>query len=351
VDRYYQFARCYRDESGRGDRQPEFTQIDLELSFVTQREIQTVVEGLVARMWAAAAATPALPGSAAAAVPTAVPSPPFARMAYAEAMARFGSDKPDLRFGMELRPVAPAARAFDIGDAAAVAALGPAAARAALLEDLARHAGPEAVVTLADAAGGVTVTVAAAAAHASSVAAGRARLAAAAWLEARGVAVRPPGLDKFLWVEDFPLFERDDATGRLQSTHHPFTAPVPEDAALLYTAPERVRAQHFDLVVNGVELGGGSVRVHHAPTQEYILGTVLGEDLALFEQLLEGLRYGAPPHGGLALGFDRVLMILARAASLRDVLAFPKSFAGKDLMAGVPGPLSAADLALYHLKQ
>ncbi|KPP78735.1 hypothetical protein Z043_101743, partial [Scleropages formosus] len=179
---------------------------------------------------------------------------------------------------------------------------------------------------------------------------GKLRLYCAELLEEKGVALRDPTAFHFLWVVDFPLFlPKKEEPGELESAHHPFTAPHPEDADRLFSEPHKVRSQHFDLVLNGCEIGGGSVRIHNASVQKFVLEKVLKEDSSLLSHLLEALASGAPPHGGIALGLDRLLSIIVGASSIRDVIAFPKSFRGHDLMSGAPSFVSKEELRPYHI--
>lgn len=180
---------------------------------------------------------------------------------------------------------------------------------------------------------------------------GKLRLECADLLEARGVVIRDPALFSFLWVVDFPLFlPKEEEPGKLEAAHHPFTAPHPRDLHLLYTEPEKVRSQHYDLVLNGSEIGGGSIRIHNAELQRYILATLLKEDVKLLSHLLQALDYGAPPHGGIALGLDRLICLVTGASSIRDVIAFPKSFRGHDLMSNAPDSVPPEELKPYYIQ-
>ena len=368
LDRYFQIARCFRDEDLRADRQPEFTQIDIEASFVGLEDVLGFGEGMVEALWSEAGRTVDLP---------------IERMRYADAMERYGSDKPDLRFGLEVFDATEIFRPADFsitrnaigaggrvrgirvpGGAsltrkqvdeveAAARTLGAAGllrlklAGGALEGGPARHLGPGAGQALGLTEGDLCLLVAGPD-HVSSPALDRARHEVAARLN-----LVPAGVSRFVWIVDFPLFERDPATGALGSVNHPFTAPHPDDLHLLDTAPERARALAYDLVLNGTELGGGSLRIADPSLQRRIFG-LLGIPEAVAEQrfgfLLEGLRAGAPPHGGFAFGLDRIVMLLADADSLRDVIAFPKTTAQRALFEGAPAPVEARDLAELHLE-
>jgi len=365
-DRYFQIARCFRDEDLRADRQPEFTQIDLEASFITQEDILRVVEEVLLAAW----------DEAGHAIPR-----PFPRLTWREAMERFGIDKPDLRFGYEIQDLTPR-----IGpDAApfvqeAVAKGGR--VRGILVPDagaLSRKDFDAFAAAAKDAgAGGLIWARFGAAWEGQGVKAlGAAGLAA--WHPAPGTvllaaagpdpvtspalhAVRsalirrlapaPSQAHAFLWVVDFPLFEPDPDTGAHVFVHHPFTSPHPEDLAFLEGDPGRCRALHYDAVYNGTELGSGSIRITDPAVQRTVFG-LLGippeEVRRRFGFLLDALASGAPPHGGFAVGFDRVAMLLAGAGSLRDVIAFPKTTAARALFEGAPSPVSDADLAALGL--
>ncbi|XP_004596358.2 aspartate--tRNA ligase, mitochondrial isoform X1 [Ochotona princeps] len=377
-DRYFQVARCYRDEGSRPDRQPEFTQIDIEMSFVEQAGIQRLVEGLLQYCWPS--------GGAALAAP-------FPCMSYAEALATYGTDKPDTRFGMKIIDISSVFRSTEVrflqdalnkpqGTVQAIRV--PEGAKYLKRKDIesirklaADHFNQEVLPVFLKASTSWNSPVAqlimeeqrlelmrlmevreedviflTAGEHKKSCSVlGRLRLACADLLEARGVALRDPALFSFLWVVDFPLFlPKEENPRELESAHHPFTAPHPDDIHLLYTEPEKVRSQHYDLVLNGSEVGGGSIRIHDAELQRYILATLLKEDVKLLSHLLQALEYGAPPHGGIALGLDRLTCLVTGAASIRDVIAFPKSFRGYDLMSGAPDCVPAEELKPYHVQ-
>jgi len=367
-DRYFQIARCFRDEDLRADRQPEFTQIDVEASFVGQDDVLALTEGLLQALFAEAGHT----------ITT-----PFRRMTYAEAMERYGVDRPDLRYGLELRDVSDLFRGTDFGVAATVLGAGgrfrglvaPGGARFSRkeqdeLQALAKSAGAqgaiflkrvgdklegptakflrdEAAAALGLADGDLAVIVAGPD-HVTSPALDRVRQEVA-----RRLALVPEGALELLWVLDFPMFERDPATGALAAMHHPFTSAQPDDRALLASEPWRARARAYDVVLNGTELGGGSIRISDAGQQRQVF-SLLGIDeetaQARFGFLLEALRAGAPPHGGIAFGFDRIAMLLAGAGSLRDVIAFPKTTAARALFEGAPTHVPAEDLRELGLR-
>jgi aspartyl-tRNA synthetase len=367
-DRYFQLARCFRDEDQRADRQLEFTQIDIECSFIGTEDIYAVTEAVLVALWDEAGHRV---------------EAPFPRMAFRDAMARFGTDKPDLRFGLELRDVSEwigeASGEFlrsAVGRGERVRALvvpgGSALSRKdldALAEDAktmrasglvwAKRAaeattGPGAktlggplldALSLRD---GDAVLACAGSDAVALPALGRVRLEVI-----RRLKLAPSCAHAFVWIEQFPLFERDESTGGLVFMHHPFTAPHPDDLALLETAPERARALHYDPVYNGVELGSGSIRITDSALQSVIferLGLSAEEAQHRFGFLLEGLRSGAPPHGGIALGFDRIAMLLAGAESLREVIAFPKTAAARALFEGAPTSVRPDDLDVLHLR-
>ena len=368
LDRYFQIARCFRDEDLRADRQPEFTQIDIEASFVGLEDILRFGEGMVQALWEEAGEAVALP---------------IQRMRYADAMERYGSDKPDLRYGLELCDATEVFREAEFSiTRAAIAAGGrvrglrvpggaaltrkqvdeiEAAARSlgaagllrlkrtgsALEGGPARHLAPDAAGRLGLEDGDLALFVAGPD-QVTSPSLDRVRQEVA-----RRLGLVPAGVNRFLWVIDFPLFERDPATGALSSVNHPFTAPHPDDLPLLDTAPEQVRALAYDMVLNGTELGGGSLRIADPRLQRRIfslLGLPDAQAEARFGFLLEGLREGAPPHGGFAFGLDRIAMLLSGAESLRDVIAFPKTTAQRALFEGAPTPVDRADLAALHLQ-
>jgi aspartyl-tRNA synthetase len=367
-DRYFQIARCFRDEDLRADRQPEFTQIDIEASFVGPEDIFRISEGLLKALWREGGHDVEIP---------------FQRMAYRDAMERYGIDRPDLRYGLEIADHGEAFRGSEFGITRAVLAGGgrvrgirvPGGASLSRrqvdeLEAVAKGAGASGMLRLKRSAGdlegapakflderarsllaleeGDLLLLVAGPDHVSSPALDRVRQEVA-----RRMNLIREGELRFLWVTDFPAFERDPATGALTFVHHPFTSPHPDDLDLLETEPERARALAYDVVLNGLEVGGGSIRIADPRLQSRVFA-LLGIDEATAEErfafLLEGLRAGAPPHGGIAFGFDRIAMLLAGAGSLRDVIAFPKTTAARALFEGAPAPVPAADLAALHIR-
>ena len=368
-DRYFQVARCFRDEDLRADRQPEFTQIDIEASFVGVEDILALAESLVVALWREAGHAVATP---------------FARMAYAEAMERYGSDRPDLRYGLEIADYSGIFGALELGIANSAIASGgrvrgiivPGAAgwsrkQVDELEALAKGAGaggllrvrrsegkldgpiakfftPAAESALALPEGALALFVAGAD-RVSNPALDRVRQECAARL-----GLTNEGDRKFLIVTDFPMFDRDPATGSLGAVHHPFTSPHAVDMAAHPDEPHRWRALAYDVVLNGLELGGGSIRTHDPAVQARMFSLLgigdVSEQERRFGFLLDGLRAGAPPHGGIAFGFDRITMLLAGATSLRDVIAFPKTTAARALFEGAPTHVPPDDLADLHLR-
>ena len=367
-DRYFQVARCFRDEDLRADRQPEFTQIDIEASFIARDDIIKLSEGMLTALWRIAGHEI---------------SAPFPQMSYADAMERYGSDRPDTRFGLEIQDQTKFFGASEFGIAKQAIAAGgrvrgivvphgAALSRKQVdeIETEAKSAGAAGLVRLKRS--GATLEGPAAkflgdnAAEALGIpegalglyVAGSDRITSAALDRVRqDLAARlhliPEGRHDFLWVLDFPLFDKDPQSGQLGAVHHPFTSPHPDDVSLLKSSPEKARALAYDVVKDGLELGGGSIRISDPALQSTVF-SLLGIDeptaQARFGFLLEGLRAGAPPHGGIAFGFDRIAMVLAGATSLRDVIAFPKTTAARALFEGAPSPVPPADLKDLHLR-
>ncbi len=368
-DRYFQIARCFRDEDLRADRQPEFTQIDIEASFVGQEDVMRLAEQLIGALWAEAGFE--IPAT-------------FPRLTYGEAMERYGIDRPDLRFGLEIIDASDAFRLLDFSITTKALDAGgrvrgivvPNGARLSRkqvddIETVAKSAGAGGLVRVkrtGDAVEGSPAAKLLGPAGATRLgisdgdfglfAAGTDRVTSAALDRVRHEVARlldlvPTGDRKFVWVTDFPMFEHDPATGLLGAVHHPFTSPLPDDVPLLASEPQRARARAYDVVLNGTELGGGSIRISDPETQSRIFSLLgIDEDTARarFGFLLDGLRSGAPPHGGIAFGFDRIAMLLADAPSLRDVIAFPKTTAARALFEGAPSVVPAKDLEELHVK-
>lgn len=379
IEKYFQLARCYRDEDLRADRQPEFTQIDIEMSFVTREDIYTLIEGLLQRIWKNVLG-----------IDIAVP---FPRLSFVEAMNRFGTDKPDRRFGLELVDLTDEFshsqfRLFSEtitsgGVVKALNAKGFACATQGQMDamtDMAKNAGfkglayvkvengqwkspivkffsdaeKNALASKLAISEGDLILFAAGPWQATCELLGRIRLYAAQTLAQNGTLQIPSDRYDFVWIEDFPLLSFDKENNRWYSSHHPFTAPLPEDIPLLKTDPKKVRGQHYDIVINGVELGGGSIRIHQPELQKLIFEEILqippDESMLRFGYMLEAFKYGAPPHGGIALGFDRLVAILCGTQSIRDVIAFPKTAKGTCLMTDSPSTVSPRQLKELHIE-
>jgi aspartyl-tRNA synthetase len=367
VERYFQLARCFRDEDLRADRQPEFTQIDLEMSFIQQEDILSLTDDLMAHIFREV-------------LDYDIPRP-IPRLTHREAMERFGSDKPDMRFGMEfsdlgdllegcsfsvfadvlagsgkvkclvlpgmagssrkeLEELGKLARQFGLKGLSTVALL-PEGAKTSLSKHL-----PEeilrSILSRAQAREGDLLAIAADRPEILADGLGRFRLEMGKRLN-----LIKPGNFRLLWVLDFPLFHYNAEEKRLEAEHHPFTSPKPEDIEFLETDPLRVRANAYDIVLNGVELGSGSIRIHSRALQEKLfslIGILPEQAAAKFGYLLEAFEFGAPPHGGIALGFDRLVAIMAGTDSIREVLAFPKNQSAQCLMTGAPLEVSKEQL-------
>jgi aspartyl-tRNA synthetase len=366
-ERYVQIARCFRDEDLRADRQPEFTQVDVEMAFATEEGIYDLIEKLFDRIFPLVGIKASLP---------------FPRMTWEEAMLRFGSDRPDLRFDHEIVELTEGLggsgfRGFKSAaeEGGVIRGLGvPQAAGASRREveqwaEIARSHGAAGVLTLKHREEGLEFQVKGAlsveemewAAKRLALEPGDLGLlvagpplvvATALGALRKGLARErgwiPEGRHEFVWVTRFPLVERDEASGRLVPMNHPFTAPLEEDLDRLDTAPTSVRARAYDVVLDGIELGGGSIRIHQRALQQrafQMLGIEAAEAEARFGWLLDALRFGAPPHGGIALGLDRLVMIMAGAASLREVIAFPKTTSATCLMTDAPSPVEPSQLS------
>lgn len=373
-DRYYQVVRCFRDEDLRADRQPEFTQIDLEMSFIEMEDILALMEDMVKTVFSEICEIQ-LPG-------------PFPRMTYLEAISRFGTDKPDTRFGLELKDLSDLAARCDFkvfrtviskgGMVKGLNAKGLAGLSRKEIENITKEAmqrgakGLAWMKVTADALeapiskffkaeqldeikeilegepGDLLLFVADKAQVVHDVL-GTLRLSLGKRLELIDEKLFQP-----LWVTDFPLLEYDAGEKRYIAIHHPFTSPVDEDLALLEEDPLKVRAKAYDLVINGVELGGGSIRIHQEEIQSKIFSLLGIEKKAADEKfgfLLEALQYGAPPHGGMAFGFDRMVALLAGVDSIRDVIPFPKTQKGICLMTDAPSDVDARQLKELHIKK
>jgi aspartyl-tRNA synthetase len=370
-DRYFQIVRCFRDEDLRADRQPEFTQIDCEMSFVDREDVLSTFEGLAYHLFRAVKG---------------VEVEPFARMTWHEAMRLYGTDKPDLRFGMELKELTPLTKGhgfpvFD--DAEMVAGIvvpGAASYTRKQVDELTNwvrrpQIGAKGLVYLrvnedeslkssvdkfyteeilkswteaTDAAPGDLMLILAGDRNATRKALGELRLEMG-----NRLGLCDSNVFKPLWVADFPLLEWDEESKRFFAMHHPFTSPIAEDMELLTTDPGKVRANAYDMVINGVEIGGGSIRIHNRELQQKMfnaLGFTEEEAKKQFGFLLSAFEYGAPPHGGIAFGFDRWCSLFGGSESIRDFIAFPKNNHGRDVMINAPAPISPEQLDELRIK-
>jgi aspartyl-tRNA synthetase len=377
-DRYFQIVRCFRDEDLRLDRQPEFTQIDIEMSFVVEEDVQNVVEDLMAKLWKEVKGVD-LPR-------------PFQRMTYAEATSKYGNDKPDLRFGLPLCELTDIVKKHDGGGVEmfrtalnradgvvkgwrlpAEHASKLARSQVDKLEDFAKGFGARGLARARIGAGGAWTqspvkNMAEPMRNEINAAAGLAEgdllflqfgpkklvntvLAALRLHLAGQLDLIPKDVWRFCWITEFPLFDQGD-DGHLVAAHHPFTSPLPEDLPRLESDPASVRARAYDLVLNGNEIAGGSIRIHRADVQARVfesMGLTPEDTRAKFGFLLDAFKYGPPPHGGIAAGVDRLAMLLTGAESLRDVIAFPKTQKGTDLMTEAPVPVTQRQLDELHI--
>ena len=373
MDRYYQIVKCFRDEDLRADRQPEFTQIDMELSFITEAEIITLVEGMIKNLFKAVRGIEL--------------QPPFAQMTYDEVMRRYGTDRPDTRFGLELVDLTETLRGcgFKVFQSAiekggvvkAINAKGCGGFSRKDLDDLTEFAGrfgargmawikikedewqspitkffsPEEIAAMAtalDARPGDLILFGADQTRTVHQVLAELRLELA-----RRLGLIEPGSFSFLWVTDFPLLEYDDEARRYTAVHHPFTAPREDQLDLLATDPGAVKSRAYDLVLNGSEIGGGSIRIHNPAMQQQIfeaLGIDAEEAREKFGFLLRALELGAPPHGGIAFGVDRLMMLLTGSSSIRDVIAFPKTQKATCPLTDAPSPVARKQLTELHLR-
>jgi aspartyl-tRNA synthetase len=376
-DKYFQIVKCFRDEDLRADRQPEFTQIDCEMSFVERDDLLAAFEGLAKHLFRVIKGIDI--------------KETFPKMPYQEAMRRFGNDKPDIRFGMEIHELSDLVKGkgfqvFDsteyIGGICAAGCAGYSRKQLDALTDWVRRPqlGMKGLVYLKHEEDGTLKSTADKFFDQTAlkewvslfdskpgdlilILAGERELTLKALSELRlemgnRLELRDPNIFKPLWVVDFPLLEWDEETGRFHAMHHPFTSPYEQDLDLFRTDPGKVRAKAYDLVINGVEIGGGSIRIHNEDLQSLMfdnLGFTKEEAKKQFGFLMSAFRYGAPPHGGIAFGFDRWVALFAGIESIRDVIAFPKNNAGRDVMIDTPSTISREQLdelnLIVNLKQ
>lgn len=380
VERYFQIARCFRDEDLRADRQPEFTQIDLEMSFIDREDMYALIEGLLKRIWK---------DSIGVDIPT-----PFPRMSYEEAMNAYGVDKPDTRFELKIEDFSDCFRESQFkvfkgtvdsgGVVKAFNAKGLADATQGEMRDLettAKSLGAKGLAFIRiteegewkspilkffsedelaelkerlSIENGDLIFFAASEWERACAILGRIRLESAQLLKKRGRLSIPEDQFNFLWVIEFPLMIFDEDEGRYVAAHHPFTSPVPEDIPLLDSDPKAVRGQHYDCVLNGMEIAGGSIRIHQPDLQKKVFEDILRIPPDVVEErfgyMLKAFKYGAPPHGGIALGLDRLASTLANRPYIRDVIAFPKTQRGQDLMNDAPSPATPAQLKALHIE-
>ncbi|HML87282.1 MAG TPA: aspartate--tRNA ligase [Methylomusa anaerophila] len=373
MERYFQITRCFRDEDLRADRQPEFTQLDIEMSFIDREDILSLMERMIAYIFKESLDIN---------VPT-----PFPRISYDEAMAKYGSDKPDLRFEMEIKDISAAVRnsgfkVFDNvlangGQVRAINVKGNANIPRRELDGLVDYAaiyGAKGLAWMCYTKEGIkspitkffneqtlnqiTELTAAETGDLLLIVADKAKVIAAALgqlrLEmARRLNLIDPNKLSFLWIIDFPMFEFDEEEKRWVAMHHPFTSPREEDVFYLGHEPDRIKAKAYDMVLNGIELGGGSIRIYHRDLQEKIfsaIGLSPEEAVEKFGFLLEAFEYGTPPHGGIAFGLDRLIMLMAKRSSLRDVIAFPKTQSASDVMTQAPSEVSPRQLKELFIK-
>lgn len=373
LDRYFQIVRCFRDEDLRADRQPEFTQLDVEMSFVDRDDVLTIMENMIAYIFKT--------------ILNLEIQTPFLRMPYSEAIGRYGVDKPDLRFGLELVDVAHLVKdsQFKVftqvlergGQIKGINAKGCAHYSRKDIDDLTKFVGIygakgmaylilteegvkspitkffsdeqlQAIVREMQGETGDLLVFVADDPQVTAAALGHLRQELAKRLD-----LIKPDVYNFLWVVDFPLLEYDPEDKRYNAMHHPFTSPLEEDLPLMDTDPGRVRAKAYDMVLNGTEIGGGSIRIHRRRVQEKMfetMGLSPEQSQEKFGFLLDAFEYGVPPHGGIAFGIDRVLMLMAQKTTIRDVIAFPKTQSAMDLMVQAPFPVTTKQLNELHIK-